>query len=162
MPDYRYGEDSGNAASVVMLQGFTMPPIPEDQPSLPRDITELDSPALMEMFSLFTAWCDYASAQVGLAVIDERSAERSLELREAEAWRDLPKSSVSAAKALVALDEGVQRAREHRDGCYAYRRLVSDLAVRYERDAALLSRELTRRTGESSPRSARRERWERS
>jgi hypothetical protein len=158
--EYRAGPRGSRAVVNLQDQGFDLPPVPSDmEVELPPDVSAVDSSELMRLFGLFTAWCDYATAQVGLAAIDERQAERTVERKEAEAWRDLPKSSVSAAKALVALDLQVQKAQNELDECHAYRRVVSDIAARYERDAALLSRELTRRTSEAGPKSSRRERW---
>jgi len=157
---YRMSPLGEEARSRLENQGFYLPDIPNEDPSLPVDVSDLDSPTLMSMFSLFTAWCDYASAQVGLAVVMEREAERLLEHAEAESWRDMGKgASVTASKALVVLSDDVQDARVALDECYAYRRLVTDLSARYERDAAVLSRELTRRTSENGPKQSRRERW---
>jgi hypothetical protein len=157
---YRMSPIGEEARHRLENQGFYMPDAPDEEPALPTDVSDLDSPTLMALFSLFTGWCDYAAAQVGLAVVMEREAERLLEKAEAEAWRDIGKgASVTASKALVVLSDDVQDARYHLDECYAYRRLVSDLAARYERDAAVLSRELTRRTSENGPKQSRRERW---
>ena len=140
-------------------QGFSFPPAPDEVVELPQDVSDLGGEDLMVMFSMFTAWSDYASAQVGLAVIAEREKERALELAEAQAWQNLPKGSVTAAKALIALDDEVRDCRDELDDAHAYRRLITDLAARYERDAAVLSRELTRRTSEYGPKQARRSKW---
>lgn len=158
-PKYRVSSMGADAKASLVYQGFQLPDIPTESPTLPVDVSDLDSSELMALFSLFTSWCDYAAAQLGLAVIAEREAERALEVAEAEAWYELPKSSVSAGKALVALSEKVQDAKFALDKNHAYRRMLSDLSVRYERDAAVLSRELTRRTSESSGKTVRRERW---
>lgn len=147
------------AADKLMKQGFEFPSIPEEIVTLPVDLSDLDAKDLMAHFSLLTSWVDYAEAQVGLAVVKERECERALDIAEAEAWRDMPKSSVSAAKALIALNDTVQEKKVELDTAHAYRRLVTGLSARYERDAAVLSRELTRRTSEYSPKTARRERW---
>ena len=163
---YYATDDGANAKELLEGQGFRLPDQPdaEDQPKLPADLSELDDSDLMEEFSLFTAWADYACAQVGLAVVAEREAERTLEGVEADVWRDQlrfnPKAPVAAVKAVMVSDTKVMEARSTLDKAYAYRRLVSDLADRYERDAAVLSRELTRRTqSEWNARQARRERW---
>lgn len=144
-------------------QGFKLPPAPDvaDQPMLPEDLSDLDDKMLMDEFALFTAWADYANAQVGLAVVAEREAERDVEWHTAVFWSDQPRTrSVTTIKAEAGQDPGIRTAQEELDKASAYRRVVSDLAARYERDAMVLSRELTRRTtGEWNAKQSRRERW---
>lgn len=156
---YRTSDLGAQARASLADQGFVLPDKPSSDPVLPDDVSDLDSKSLMGLFTLFTAWCDYAAAQLGLAVVAEREMERDLEVAEAQAWKNLPKASVSAGKALVALSVEVQDAKFELDKTHAYRRMLSDLASRYERDAAILSRELTRRTSDSSGKTIRRERW---
>jgi hypothetical protein len=148
------------AADKLMKQGFEFPEQPGDGATLPDDLSDLDPRDLIETFALMTAWADYAHAQVGLATISEREAERVLEKAQARYWLDSPKgATVASLRTLSVLDPDVTKAQQDLDEHHAYRRLVSDLASRYERDAAVLSRELTRRTSENSPKSTRRERW---
>jgi hypothetical protein len=157
---YRLDPTGEGAMEKVRDQGFELPDSPEEQPHLPTDLEVLDSKALMEEFSLFTGWADYASAQVGLAVISERAAELELEWQISRHYSDTPKAkSVTLTKAEALQNPDVYEARKAYEEAYAYRRVVSDLATRYERDAAVLSRELTRRTSETSPKATRRERW---
>lgn len=163
---YYATDDGRDAKELLEGQGFKFPDQPDedDQPHLPADLSDMDDSLLMEEFSLFTAWADYAAAQVGLAVIAEREAERAVEGEEARVWRDQlrfnPKAPVAAVKAVMVSDPKVMEARKIHDKAYAYRRLVSDLTDRYERDAGVLSRELTRRTqSEWNARQSRRERW---
>lgn len=148
---YRTSSVGKSVVARLGSQGFALPDKPslDSVPSLPTDLTELSDEELMETFALFTAWCDYASAQVGLAVIAEREAERHREEAEGKAWLNIPpKSSVSASKGLVAADPGVVEATFLVDEAHAYRRMVAELAARYERDAAVMSREITRRTND--------------
>ena len=144
-------------------QGFKLPPAPdvEDQPALPEDLSDLDDRMLMDEFSLFTAWADYANAQVGLATIAEREAERELEYKTGLFWSDQPRTkSVTMIKAEAAQEPQVVTDQDRFDRAQAYRRMVSVVAERYERDAMVLSRELTRRTqGEWNAKQSRRERW---
>lgn len=160
--EYHVSPEGEAALSKVLSQGFALPESPgvEDQPALPHDLDELDDKALMEEFSLFTAWADYASAQVGLAVIAERAAELDMEWHISLYYRDAPtKRAVTLTKAEALQNPDVYEARKKYEEAYAYRRVVSDLADRYERDAAVLSRELTRRTSEGSVKASRREKW---
>lgn len=154
---YHSSADGEEALGTLKGQGFRLPDKPDLDPALPADLSDLDDDALMEEFALFTAWADYASAQVGLAVISERKAERDLEWITGLFWSNAPRSrAVTAIKAEASQDPDVREAQEALDKAYAYRRLVSDMAARYERDANVLSRELTRRTQIDT---RRRERW---
>jgi hypothetical protein len=144
----------------VTKQGFVLPTLDtEDQPMIPHDLDDLDDKMLMEEFALFTAWADYANAQVGLAVISEREAELEYDWQVSLHMSDAPKKSVTVTKAEALQNPDVYAARKTLDEAYAYRRVVTDLAARYERDANVLSRELTRRTSESSAKNTRREKW---
>lgn len=158
---FRMSQRGEDVVEQLMSQGFAVPNQPSSHPSLPADITDLSPEDLMMLFSQFTAWTDYAHTQLGLAVIEEREAERRLAVKEAAAWATVPKSSVSAAKMVVAGDADVIDATEELDNAHAYRRMVSEVADRYERDAALVSRELTRRTsdGGSFARPGRKAKW---
>lgn len=143
----RFGEE---AVKRLASKGFTLP----DQPSQPStyldDITDLDDVGLVAELALLTAWADYAASQHALAIIEEREAERSLAVAEANHWKRKPvKSTVAELKALSSADESVVEAQDALDQIYAYRKLLQELVARYERDAAVLSRELTRRTSAS-------------
>ena len=54
-------------------------------PDLPRDITELDDEGLMDLFVQFTQWNDHLSGAHALAVINEREAQRNVDVAEARA-----------------------------------------------------------------------------
>lgn len=154
-----------NVIAAAKDQGFALPKKPKHTPELPEDLSSLDDESLMGLMNEFTAWADYAEAQVGLAVIAEREAEMEMDKTTAEVWRNTldaePKMSVTVLKTVALSETSVAKARAEYEDSYAYRRLVSDIAARYERDAQILSRELTRRTaGEYSARQRRRSRWE--
>jgi hypothetical protein len=162
MTVYHASPNGTAAMEKAISQGFKLPESPdvEDQPALPHNLEDLDDTALMEEFSLFTAWADYASAQVGLAVISEKEAELELEWQISLHYTDAPsKKAVTLTKAEALQNSDVYEARREFEAAYAYRRVVTDLAERYERDANVLSRELTRRTSEGSVKAARREKW---
>jgi hypothetical protein len=160
---YRLDDEGRKAMEKVVDQGFVLPETPDEHPVLPPDLDELSNSDLMNSFALFSAWADYANAQAGLAVIAERQAELSLEWHVGKYYDDLPLSrrkSVTEAKAAAAQDPDVYEARQKVEEAYAYKRAVSDLAARYERDAAVLSRELSRRSLDAGPKVSRRDRWE--
>lgn len=155
--------NSADASDNVRMQGLSLPDIPrEEVPSLPRDITSLSDEDLMELFVALTAWNDYTAVQVVFAQVDERDSQRALDMAEARAtaanWTGGKEDRVAITKAKVASDPDSAAARERLDYRHAYRKLVEAIAANLERDAAIVSRELTRRTS-SSPITRRSSRW---
>lgn len=149
------------ALDILKGQGFKLPDRPKHEPALVlSDPGELADEQLIEDFILLTAWTDYASAQLGLAVINEREKERMVDEAVAAAWKDMhtkfPRTPVTLIREIVADYPEVKKAKIDLESIYAYRRLISDLSARYERDAAALSRELTRRTSEKALNKSRR------
>lgn len=148
----------------MKAQGFELPPKPTaDRPELPEDLSDLADADLTELMKEFTAWGDYASAQVGLAQVAERECELDLERITASVWKKTltedPKMSVTVLKMVALTVEDVSKARGSYEDARAYRSMMSDVADRFERDALVLSRELTRRTqGEFHARTRRK--WE--
>lgn len=141
--------------------GLLMPSQPEGElPSVPYELDELDDRALMRLFAVLTGWCDYLAAQAAVAAIDERRAERDLEMSRAESMvRHAGSGKVTIARAASAADADVLEQQDRADRYRAYRSLVSVLASNAERDAALVSRELTRRTASSVSPARRSTRW---
>lgn len=123
-------------------------------PQLPRDITDLHDDDLMDLFVTLTAWSDYLASQFAVAAIDEREAQRILDAAEARAliggWKGGSGDRVTVAKANIAIDPKVTEYREDLDAKHAYRKLVETLTQNVDRDSALVSRELTRRTSDNS------------
>ena len=123
-------------------------------PTLPRDITELDDEALMDLFVQFNQWNNHLSDARAIAVINERDADRSLETAEAEAmlasWAGSSKDRVAVSKASRAADPKVIELKEDVDTKYAFRKLIETRAEDVERDSQVVSRELTRRTSDYS------------
>ena len=124
---------------------------------------KLDDDALMALFSELTAWSDYVSAQSAIAQIDERSAQRQLDLAEAMAtgkhWSGASGERVAVMKKKVAEDPEVVQALDLLDERHAYRKLIEVLVANTERNAALVSRELTRRTASAHTNTRRRDRF---
>jgi len=161
---YLLGSDSSAATARLARQGLSLPLRPEFEiPSLPRDITELSDEQLMDAFVELTSWNDYISTQVAAAQVDERAAQRLLDVTEANAtasnWSGGRDDRVAITKAKVATDPSVAAAREAFAERHAYRKLVEALGFNVERDAALFSRELTRRTSGATPTARRSSRW---
>lgn len=153
--DLRMGPASMGAADLLMDQGFRVAskPVSDRIPRLPKDITSLHDEALMDLFVEVTSWVDYTSVQVACAQVDEKAAERKLSQVEAVAMVDasVGKTSVSAAKAKKDSDPRVQEATSEYEELHAYRKLIEVLSNNLDRDAALISRELTRRTSTPTP-----------
>jgi hypothetical protein len=148
------GSPSERAVRRLHREGLTLPGKPEfDIPALPDDITSLDDDALMTLFVRLTAWTAYASTKSAAAMVDERQAESTVEVNEARSlikdYDPKSKTPVTFAKAQRLLDDGVGTAQLKYETAYAYRKMVEVLAINAERDAALVSRELTRRTRNS-------------
>lgn len=161
---YKSNPTAAKAIKLLKGQGFALPDRPTDEPSaVLGDVSSMGDEELIDEFVLLTAWTDFAAAQTGIAVIAEKQCERLLDEATGTAWKkqyaDHPKTPVTVAREIVADDAAVHDARVALEDAYAYRRLVSDLTARYERDAAALSRELTRRTSDK-PMMKARKRWE--
>ena len=142
---------SNQAEAKLKAQGLFLPIKPDIEiPDLPTDITELDDDSLMELFVILTGWSDHISAQVAVAMVDEREAQRDVDVAEAQAmvrhWKGGSGDRVAIVKAQIAADPDVIELHDHLEERYAYRKLVEVLANNIDRDAALVSRELTRRT----------------
>lgn len=157
MPDLRMSDASEKAAADLKGQGFRVAtrPLVDKIPKLPKDITSLHDENLMQLFSEFTSWVDYLSVQVSCAQVDERAAQKALDLAEANAmisgWVGGRDARVALAKAKLATDPKVISLSEALDDAHSYRKLIETMANNLERDAALLSRELTRRTSTPTP-----------
>lgn len=149
----KLGGTSQRAYNELMTQGLSLHPQPETEiPILPPDLTAIDDEDLMILYSLLTAWSDFVSAQVSCAQVDERAAEKKLAHSEnllmiASGDRG---DRVTYARAQVAAEPTIVALKEEIENLHAYRKLVETLSMNIERDASLVSRELTRRTSSRS------------
>mgnify|MGYP006267037819 CR=1 FL=1 len=121
-----------------------------DTPRLPEDLTQLDDESLMELFSKLTAYNNFLATQLACAFIDERNAEKDLEQEESVSFLKhyngkATKDTMTLIKAKVAVEPVVKQLKEVHLGRYNYRKLVEVMVDNVQRDAALVSRELTRR-----------------
>lgn len=147
---------SADTLAKINKAGYTLASKPNYEiPSLPRDITELDDEALMDLFVQFTQWTDHLSGVHAVAVIDERELEKALAKAEANAMISSftggkGTKQVAVLKAHIANSPEVHEVTEELDTKYAYRKLVETMMLNSERDAQVVSRELTRRTSDNS------------
>ena len=124
-----------------------------DQVSMPADITMLSSEQLAEKFTQLTAWADYIASQVALAQIEERAAQRQLDITEnkllvqkmATAGRG---DRITLVKAQVSVDDRVLDLAQTLEEKYQFRKLTEMMLSNHERDLQLVSREITRRTND--------------
>jgi hypothetical protein len=144
------------AVTALASQGIAVPTKPQyDIPTLPADITDLGDEDLMVLYGKLTAYADFIAVQVSCAQVDERSYEKRLSAMESRKMlRGTGKSEnrVTFARAEVATDPDVVAHKEAIEELYAYRKLIEAMANNIERDTALVSRELTRRTSNTTRR----------
>jgi hypothetical protein len=124
-----------------------------DYVALPHDITELSSEQLGEKFTKLTAWADYAASELAHAVIAEREAQRKLSILEntllvQKMGAQVKGERVTLIKAQISIDPEVLELSQTYEEKYAYRKLVEMTLNNYERDLALISREVTRRSND--------------
>lgn len=162
-------EETIKAKADLEKVGLFLAPRPGDgSPELPEDPTALNDSDLMKVFGRFTAWADYLAGQLALAEVDERTLHALAEkqeslvmLRHRPTTEQLRKGEVTMTliKAEVAQNmDVIERWQEHAT-VYARRKLLNTMFERADRDAAYLSRELTRRTGGQDPKQRRASRW---
>lgn len=140
----------------AVQQGMMMPPKPDYlAPQPPRDVTSLDDASLMGLWTELTAWTNYASVQVAVAYAEEKSLVKKIERMEQKALLSYDK--VTKARAEVKSSPEHEALINEWLEAEAYRKLVEALFNNYDRDAQLLSRELTRRTSDVR---GRKDRWQ--
>jgi hypothetical protein len=142
-----------DAVSKLQELGLSISRPTMDVGSLPSDITALSSEQLGEKFTILTAWADYAATQLAVAQIEERSAQRKLDLLEntllvRKMGTAVKGERITLVKAQIATDQDVLDLAQDYEDKYAYRKLVEMMLSNYERDIALVSRELTRRSND--------------
>lgn len=126
-----------------------------DVPKLEPILDELNDHDLMELFVRLTRWTDYFQNQTAIEEISERYADA--EVRRLEGLYmtankpDRVSEAVTWVRAQMESDVEIQAARDALRICYARRKLKQMLFENTERDAAVVSRELTRRTDTKSP-----------
>lgn len=125
------------------------------RPSLPADLTELGDENLIDLMVKLTRWADFAGSQLALAEIDHRASERLLDragdiallrgMPTADALRKR-EDTMTRVKAEVNTDDAIIELQQEEMTRYAKRKLLAAEYESMQRDAAVVSRELTRRT----------------
>jgi len=124
-------------------------------PKLEPNLDDLPDKELMELFVQFTRWADFLQNQSAIEEIRERYADAEVRRLEGLYMTANKPEKVSEAvtwvRAQMEMDGAVGTARDTLRICYARRKLQQMLFESTERDAAVVSRELTRRTDSKSP-----------
>ena len=145
---------SDKAVETLNKLGFHLSPKPKFEiPELPRDITELDDEGLMDLFVQYTQWSAHLAGAKAIADINEREAETALKQATDAAmmanWTGAKGADrVSVVKAIIGSSPKIQELQHDLDIKYAFRKLIETRTDNIERDAQLVSRELTRRTSD--------------
>ena len=147
---------SGVRLDVYRDLGIAEPEEPKfGLPQLEPNLDDLPDHDLMALFVQLTRWTDYFQNQVTIEEIRERYADAEVRKLEGLFMTANKPNRVSEAvtwvRAQMELDPHVQIARDTLKLVYARRKLKSMLFESAERDAAVVSRELTRRTDARSP-----------
>lgn len=131
-----------------------------DVPSIPDNITDVSDALLMETFSRFVQWLNYAATQFAEAEVVEERVTAHLKYIEATAMLTLnpAQGKVTVAKAEMTASQEVERAKQEVLNAYAVRKMTGVMVENCERSASLISRELTRRVGRE-PLERRQQRW---
>ena len=147
------GPMSDLAVKKMAEQNINMWPDQSDQPKMPQDISVLDSDELSGLFTQLTAWSNYVAGQLAAAQVDEHVLNKKKDSLEAQLFLAKDNSKVKGErvtliKAQVAADPKIQDLENQLTLTYAYRKMVEVVANNFERDVALVSREITRRTND--------------
>lgn len=164
--DITYEQSRQTLAAQAEMEkaGLTFPVRPRgDFPRVPERMTDLDDSSLMGIFARLTRWADYLSVQLALTQIEERYIDGCVSTLEAQFsilnWEGVKEDRVTLLKSRRDADPEIIAARQHHQQAYAMRKLTETLYLNAERDAALLSRELTRRIGRQEVNERRTARW---
>jgi hypothetical protein len=147
------GPMSDLAVKKMAAQNINMWPDQSEQPVMPKDISLLDSDELSSLFSQLTAWSNYVAGQLAACQIDEYVLNKKKDSLEAKLFLDKDNSKVKGErvtliKAQVAADPRIEDLESQLNHAYAYRKMIEVIANNFERDVALVSREITRRTND--------------
>jgi hypothetical protein len=113
----------------------------------------LESDELSALFTRLTAWSNFVAGQLAASQVDEKVLEKRRDMLEAKLliMKDTSKvkgERVTMMKAQVMADPDFIDVEERYMNAYAYRKMLEVVYNNFERDVALVSREITRRTND--------------
>jgi hypothetical protein len=139
------------AERIVRSYGLGRPVAPAPHPSeVPLDLGELSPDEMMNLFAEFSAWAGYVAVKVAEAEAMEEDAEGDLKVAEARFIineTEGGEEKVTVARSRRDSDDEIVKLRKELRRRRAVRKLLGTYFGNFERAAAVLSRELTRRTG---------------
>jgi hypothetical protein len=139
------------AERIARSYGFDRPSSPSDHPpEVPLDLGELSPDEMMNLFAEFSAWAGYAAVKVSEAEAAEEDVEGDLKVAEARFIineTEGGEEKVTVARSRRDSDPQIVKLRKELRRRRAVRKLLTTYFSNFERSAAVLSRELTRRTG---------------
>ncbi len=140
-------------AAQLEKESLPLPSRPRtDVPELAGDLTDLEDAELMNQLVLLTRWADYSGAQLAVADVDEKFADALLQrLRAMSTVRASGAEKITVAKAEAESDPVMVEATDAKLEAYARRKLLQARHEAFERNAAVVSRELTRRVERDAP-----------
>lgn len=137
------------AQRIATSYGFAQPEVPgPSAPMLPMDLGELTADEMMNLFAEFSAWASYAGVKVAEAEAAEEDAESDLKVAESKFiinQMEVNEEKITTARLQRDRDPEVIRLAKLLRQRRAVRKLLVTYFTNYERSAAVLSRELTRR-----------------
>jgi hypothetical protein len=147
------GDGSKQAVEKMKAQNINLWPEQDKQPHMPKDISLLESDELSALFTRLTAWSNFVAGQLAASQVDEKVLEKRRDMLEAKLliMKDTSKvkgERVTMMKAQVMADPDFIDVEERYMNAYAYRKMLEVVYNNFERDVALVSREITRRTND--------------
>lgn len=122
-------------------------------PRLPTNLTDLGDEDLLELMTKLTRYQDHISGLLVLAEIDEGEAATLLEITKARyitsEWSGASEDRVAIVKAQAVVDPDVIEIDTRYQQLKAHRKVYAVMVEALQRDAAVASRELSRRIGRS-------------
>lgn len=138
-----------HAERIARSQGFVRPGLPSPHPPMvPLDLGELPPDEMMNLFAEFSAWAGYAAVRAAEAEAAEDDIEGDLKVAEAKfviVSMEIDNEKITTARLRRDTDPEVVRLSKELRRRRAVRKLLNTYFTNYERSAAVLSRELTRR-----------------
>lgn len=151
---------SAHVAAELARQELDVAPQPKrSSVEIPEDISDAEDGMLIGMMINQTSWADYAAGQLAVAEIDLEEIESAMrQLREKHLVQtheavaeDGKGKGVTVRKAELFSTDTYRTLEQGRLNAYARRRLLMARFESFVRREAVLSRELTRRTGRDGP-----------